>query len=64
MNHVIHKILKMVSFNDSVCPADPQQKDEINKKAFEKFNKEHSTAAATADKVIPSERFEGKSVNY
>lgn len=37
---------------------DPQQKDEINKKAFEKFNKEHSTAAATADKVIPSERFE------
>ncbi|XP_078091758.1 dnaJ homolog subfamily C member 2 isoform X1 [Mustelus asterias] len=37
---------------------DPLQKDEINKKAFEKFNKEHSTAVAALDKATPSERFE------
>ncbi|GCC28606.1 hypothetical protein chiPu_0007037 [Chiloscyllium punctatum] len=37
---------------------DPVQKDEINKKAFEKFNKEHSTAVAAVDKATPSERFE------
>uniref|UniRef100_A0A4W3IVB7 DnaJ homolog subfamily C member 2 n=1 Tax=Callorhinchus milii TaxID=7868 RepID=A0A4W3IVB7_CALMI len=37
---------------------DPVQKDEINRKAFEKFNKEHSTAAAAVDKAVPSERFE------
>ncbi|GCB71639.1 hypothetical protein scyTo_0006020, partial [Scyliorhinus torazame] len=37
---------------------DPLQKDEINKKAFEKFNKDHNTAVAALDKATPSERFE------
>ncbi|AWP00961.1 putative dnaJ -like subfamily C member 2 [Scophthalmus maximus] len=37
---------------------DPLQKDEINKKAFEKFKKEHSTVAPTIDNAVPSERFD------
>ncbi|XP_076862935.1 dnaJ homolog subfamily C member 2 [Brachyhypopomus gauderio] len=38
---------------------DPHQKDEVNKKAFEKFKKEHIAAPACADKAVPSERFDG-----
>ncbi|XP_028810682.1 dnaJ homolog subfamily C member 2 [Denticeps clupeoides] len=38
---------------------DPHQKDEINKKAFEKFKKEHVAVPPTLDNAAPSERFEG-----
>ncbi|KAI1888512.1 hypothetical protein AGOR_G00185930 [Albula goreensis] len=37
---------------------DPHQKDEINKKAFEKFKKEHAAVPPTVDNAVPSERFE------
>ncbi|XP_076006756.1 dnaJ homolog subfamily C member 2 [Genypterus blacodes] len=37
---------------------DPVQKDEINRKAFEKFKKEHSVVPPTIDNAMPSERFE------
>ncbi|XP_029318141.1 dnaJ homolog subfamily C member 2 [Cottoperca gobio] len=37
---------------------DPGQKDEINRKAFEKFKKEHSAVAPTIDNAVPSERFD------
>lgn len=37
---------------------DPLQKDEINKKAFEKFRKEHGSVAPTIDNAVPSERFD------
>lgn len=40
--------------------ADPVQKDEINKKAFEKFRKEHTSVAPTVDNAVPSERFDGE----
>lgn len=45
-----------------VIVADPVQKDEINRKAFEKFKKEHNQVPATIDNAVPSERFEGESV--
>ncbi|XP_068611119.1 dnaJ homolog subfamily C member 2 [Brachionichthys hirsutus] len=38
---------------------DPVQKDEINRKAFEKFKKEHGVVATTIDNAVPSERFDG-----
>ncbi|XP_017341240.1 dnaJ homolog subfamily C member 2 [Ictalurus punctatus] len=38
---------------------DPHQKEEVNKKAFEKFKKEHSAVPPTVDNAMPSERFEG-----
>ncbi|KAK5896176.1 hypothetical protein CgunFtcFv8_009806 [Champsocephalus gunnari] len=38
---------------------DPKQKDDTNRKAFEKFNKEHAVVAATIDNAQPSERFDG-----
>lgn len=41
---------------------DPLQKDEINKKAFEKFRKEHGSVAPTIDNAVPSERFDGECV--
>uniref|UniRef100_A0A674MXI6 DnaJ homolog subfamily C member 2 n=1 Tax=Takifugu rubripes TaxID=31033 RepID=A0A674MXI6_TAKRU len=41
---------------------DPVQKDEINKKAFEKFKKEH-TSLPSEDKAVPSERFDGDDLN-
>lgn len=41
--------------------SDPHQKDDINKKAFDKFKKEHGVAPQ-ADSAAPSERFEGKGV--
>ncbi|XP_073336920.1 dnaJ homolog subfamily C member 2 [Pagrus major] len=37
---------------------DPVQKDEINRKAFEKFKKEHSQVPPTIDNAVPSERFD------
>uniref|UniRef100_A0A665TD36 DnaJ homolog subfamily C member 2 n=1 Tax=Echeneis naucrates TaxID=173247 RepID=A0A665TD36_ECHNA len=40
---------------------DPLQKDEINKKAFEKFKKEHAAVAPSIDNAVPSERFDGES---
>ncbi|CAL8242609.1 unnamed protein product [Merluccius merluccius] len=40
---------------------DPVQKDETNKKAFEKFRREHSAVPVTVDNAAPSERFEGQS---
>uniref|UniRef100_A0AAY5F6G2 DnaJ homolog subfamily C member 2 n=1 Tax=Electrophorus electricus TaxID=8005 RepID=A0AAY5F6G2_ELEEL len=40
---------------------DPHQKDEVNKKAFEKFKKEHTAVPASVDKAVPSERFDGSS---
>lgn len=47
-------------FNSCVLPPDPHQKAEVNKKAFEKFKKEHSAVPPTVDNVVPSERFEGE----
>nr|XP_061809386.1 dnaJ homolog subfamily C member 2-like [Nerophis lumbriciformis] len=38
---------------------DPLQKDDINRKAFEKFKKEHNAVPPTVDNAVPSERFEG-----
>ncbi|XP_077091285.1 dnaJ homolog subfamily C member 2 isoform X2 [Siphateles boraxobius] len=40
---------------------DPHQKDEINRKAFEKFKKEHSCVPPTVDNAVPSERFDAQS---
>uniref|UniRef100_A0A8C2B9U1 DnaJ homolog subfamily C member 2 n=1 Tax=Cyprinus carpio TaxID=7962 RepID=A0A8C2B9U1_CYPCA len=42
---------------------DPHQKDEINRKAFEKFKKEHSVVPQTVDNAVPSERFDGAESN-
>uniref|UniRef100_A0A3P8Z5T4 DnaJ homolog subfamily C member 2 n=1 Tax=Esox lucius TaxID=8010 RepID=A0A3P8Z5T4_ESOLU len=42
---------------------DPHQKDEINKKAFEKFKKEHAAVPPTVDNAVPSERFDGAEAN-
>lgn len=43
-----------------VVSSDPLQKDEINRKAFEKFKKEHSSVAPSIDNAVPSERFDGE----
>uniref|UniRef100_H2ZV09 DnaJ homolog subfamily C member 2 n=2 Tax=Latimeria chalumnae TaxID=7897 RepID=H2ZV09_LATCH len=37
---------------------DPLQKDEINKKAFDKFKKEHGSVPQSVDNAVPSERFD------
>lgn len=37
---------------------DPNQKDEINRKAFEKFKKEHAVVPPSIDNAMPSERFD------
>uniref|UniRef100_A0A3B4GRM1 Myb-like domain-containing protein n=1 Tax=Pundamilia nyererei TaxID=303518 RepID=A0A3B4GRM1_9CICH len=37
---------------------DPVQKDEINRKAFEKFKKEHTSVPPSIDNAVPSERFD------
>ncbi|XP_013884869.1 dnaJ homolog subfamily C member 2 [Austrofundulus limnaeus] len=42
---------------------DPLQKDEINRKAFEKFKKEHTSVPPSIDKATPSERFDGSEGN-
>lgn len=47
-------------FNSYFLPPDPHQKAEVNKKAFEKFKKEHSAVPPTVDNAVPSERFEGE----
>ena len=44
----------------TVVSSDPLQKDEINKKAFEKFRKEHTSVATSIDNAVPSERFDGE----
>ena len=52
-------------FFDSVIiimSTDPLQKDEINRKAFEKFKKEHTSVPPSIDNAVPSERFDGESV--
>uniref|UniRef100_A0A8C9Y5E4 DnaJ homolog subfamily C member 2 n=1 Tax=Sander lucioperca TaxID=283035 RepID=A0A8C9Y5E4_SANLU len=43
---------------------DPVQKDEINRKAFEKFKKEHGAVAPTIDNAVPSERFDGDTASW
>ncbi|MEE6481369.1 hypothetical protein FKM82_012845 [Ascaphus truei] len=44
----------------SLQKLDPQQKDDLNKKAFDKFKKEHLVVPQTVDSAaVPSERFEG-----
>ncbi|KAG8439954.1 hypothetical protein GDO86_005934 [Hymenochirus boettgeri] len=43
----------------SLQKLDPQQKDDINKKAFDKFKKEHKAVSTSVDNAVPSERFEG-----
>ena len=47
----------------TVVSTDPVQKDEINRKAFEKFKKEHAAVAPTIDNAVPSERFDGECEN-
>uniref|UniRef100_A0A6I8PAH2 DnaJ homolog subfamily C member 2 n=1 Tax=Ornithorhynchus anatinus TaxID=9258 RepID=A0A6I8PAH2_ORNAN len=42
----------------SLQKLDPHQKDDINKKAFDKFKKEHGVVPQS-DSAAPSERFEG-----
>ncbi|XP_068132326.1 dnaJ homolog subfamily C member 2 [Hyperolius riggenbachi] len=42
----------------SLQKLDPQQKDDVNKKAFDKFKKEHKVVPPTVDNAMPSERFE------
>lgn len=46
----------------SLQKLDPHQKDDINKKAFDKFKKEHGVASQ-ADSAAPSERFEGPCID-
>ncbi|XP_054093831.1 dnaJ homolog subfamily C member 2 isoform X3 [Callithrix jacchus] len=54
---------------DVICKAkslqklDPHQKDDINKKAFDKFKKEHG-GVPQADNAMPSERFEGPYTDF
>ncbi|XP_072257814.1 dnaJ homolog subfamily C member 2 [Pyxicephalus adspersus] len=47
----------------SLQKLDPHQKDDINKKAFDKFKKEHKVVPPTMDNAVPSERFEGPSAD-
>ncbi|XP_075713433.1 dnaJ homolog subfamily C member 2 isoform X2 [Rhinoderma darwinii] len=48
----------------SLQKLDPQQKDDINKKAFDKFKKEHKVVAQSVDNAVPSERFEDSSTPW
>ncbi|XP_058513501.1 dnaJ homolog subfamily C member 2 isoform X2 [Ochotona princeps] len=48
----------VISKAKSLQKLDPHQKDDINKKAFDKFKKEHGVVPQ-ADNATPSERFEG-----
>ncbi|KAK5849349.1 hypothetical protein PBY51_008999 [Eleginops maclovinus] len=43
---------------------DPTQKDDTNRKAFEKFKKEHAAVAPTIDNAQPSERFDGAGASW
>ncbi|XP_025235426.1 dnaJ homolog subfamily C member 2 isoform X2 [Theropithecus gelada] len=47
----------------SLQKLDPHQKDDINKKAFDKFKKEHGVVPQ-ADNAAPSERFEGPYMDF
>lgn len=47
----------------SLQKLDPHQKDDINKKAFDKFQKEHGVLPQ-ADNAAPSERFEGPCTDF
>uniref|UniRef100_A0A8C0D0S0 DnaJ homolog subfamily C member 2 n=1 Tax=Balaenoptera musculus TaxID=9771 RepID=A0A8C0D0S0_BALMU len=47
----------------SLQKLDPHQKDDINKKAFDKFKKEHGVVCQ-ADNATPSERFEGPCTDF
>ncbi|EPY83895.1 DnaJ (Hsp40), subfamily C, member 2 isoform 2 isoform 2-like protein [Camelus ferus] len=47
----------------SLQKLDPHQKDDINKKAFDKFKKEHGVVSQ-ADNATPSERFEGPCTDF
>ena len=47
----------------SLQKLDPHQKDDINKKAFDKFKKEHGVVPQ-ADNATPSERFEGPCTDF
>ncbi|XP_055139487.1 dnaJ homolog subfamily C member 2 isoform X3 [Symphalangus syndactylus] len=47
----------------SLQKLDPHQKDDINKKAFDKFKKEHGVVPQ-ADNATPSERFEGPYTDF
>ncbi|XP_073095075.1 dnaJ homolog subfamily C member 2 isoform X2 [Manis javanica] len=47
----------------SLQKLDPHQKDDINKKAFDKFKKEHGVVHQ-ADNAPPSERFEGPCTDF
>lgn len=49
-------------FYQFVISTDPVQKDEINRKAFEKFKKEHTSVPPAIDNAVPSERFDGECV--
>lgn len=55
VNEMISHISKFFHFSD------PHQKDDINRKAFDKFKKEHGVVPQ-ADNATPSERFEGNSL--
>nr|XP_003469904.2 dnaJ homolog subfamily C member 2 [Cavia porcellus] len=47
----------------SLQKLDPHQKDDINRKAFDKFRKEHGVVPQ-ADTATPSERFEGPCTDF
>ncbi|XP_004639319.1 dnaJ homolog subfamily C member 2 [Octodon degus] len=47
----------------SLQKLDPHQKDDINRKAFDKFRKEHGVVPQ-ADNATPSERFEGPCTDF
>lgn len=47
-----------------IPPVDPLQKGEVNRKAFEKFKKEHTSVAPSIDNAAPSERFDGRPSLY
>ncbi|XP_008828984.1 dnaJ homolog subfamily C member 2 isoform X2 [Nannospalax galili] len=53
----------VISKAKSLQKLDPHQKDDINKKAFDKFKKEHGVVPQ-ADNATPSERFEGPCTDF
>ncbi|XP_040852243.1 dnaJ homolog subfamily C member 2-like isoform X1 [Ochotona curzoniae] len=53
----------VISKAKSLQKLDPHQKDDINKKAFDKFKKEHGVVPQ-ADNATPSERFEGPCTGF
>ncbi|XP_044534578.1 dnaJ homolog subfamily C member 2 isoform X3 [Gracilinanus agilis] len=53
----------VISKAKSLQKLDPHQKDDINKKAFDKFKKEHGVVPHS-DGAAPSERFEGPRIDF